>query len=152
MNRLIPIIVLSPLLFFGPALAQSVEPPSLSGLGESITGAVSDALSNIASNVPGGPGFLDPETGDDDALDPETGNPGAGDPDSLNPSNDTERRRPLDIVVIAGDPPDEVQGVVLLCKGLKAGGNPMDGLNLGSTKPKTRKQMKAEVRCKVVSP
>ncbi len=76
-----------------------------------------------------------------ETLDPESG------PDTR---NGTERRRPLDIVVIAGDPPDEVQGLVLLCKGLKARGNPMDGLNLGSTKPKTRKQVKAEVSCKVV--
>lgn len=129
MNRLIPIIILGSLSLAGTAFAQSVEPPSLSGLGEAITGAVSDALSNTAADLPGGPGFLDPETGDDDTLDPETG-------------NDTERRRPLDIVVIAGDPPDEIQGHTIVCKPLQAGGNPLEGLNLGSMggpKPKKTK-------------
>ena len=46
MNRLFPIILASSLFLGGTALAQTIEPPSLSGLAEAITGAVSDALSD----------------------------------------------------------------------------------------------------------
>ena len=124
MNRLIPIIIIGSLSLAGTAFAQSVEPPSLSGLGEAITGAVSDALSNTAADVSGGPGFLDPETGEDDTLDPETG-PETG--------NDSERRRPLDISAVGHE---DIQGVVLVCKQLKArGGNPLEGLNVGKKGP-----------------
>ncbi len=147
MNRLIPVIVLSPLFLGGTALAQSVEPISLSGLAESITGAVSDALSSTAAEMTesfgsdlGGPGFLDPETGDDDTLNPETGD----ETGSEETGNDAVRRRPFDLSAVGHD---GIQGVVLVCKQLKArGGSPMEGLNLGKKGP-TKNQMV----CKVVS-
>ena len=141
MNRIIPFIVLSPLFLVGTSLAQSVELPSLSALGEAITGAVSDALSNTAAGLPGGPGFLDPETGDDDTLNPETGDEtGSGET-----GNDAVRRRPLDISAVGHG--EDIQGVVLVCKQLKArGGSPMEGLNLGKKGP-----TKNEMVCKVVS-
>ena len=147
MNRLIPFIVLSPLFLVGTTLAQSVELPSLSALGEAITGAVSDALSDTVADVTGsfgsdfgGPGFLDPETGDDDTLNPETGDEtGSGET-----GNDAVRRRPLDISAVGHV---DIQGVVLVCKQLKArGGSPMEGLNLGKKGP-----TKNEMVCKVVS-
>ncbi len=141
MKRLLPIIFASSLLLGGTALAQSVEPPFLSGLGEAITGAVSDALSNTVADVTGsngsdfgGPGFLDPETG----------NPGSDDPGTLDPQtgpetgNDTTRRRPLDISAV-GDV--DVQGHVIVCKPLKAGGNPLEGLNVSKPGPKPKKTM-----------
>lgn len=141
MKRLLPIILASSLFFVGTAFAQSVEPPSLTGLGDAITGAVSDALSDIAADVTGsfgsdfgGPGFLDPETG----------NPGTGDPDTLDPEtgpetgSDSERRRPLDISAVGHE---EVQGHTIVCKPLKAGGNPLEGLNVTKGGPKPKKTM-----------
>ena len=148
MNRLLPIALASSLFLGGTALAQSVEPISLSGLAESITGAVSDALSDTVADVTGsfgsdfgGPGFLDPETGDDDTLNPETGDEtGSGET-----GNDAVRRRRLDISAVGHG--EDIQGVVLVCKWPKArGGNPMEGLNLGNKGP-TKNQMV----CKVVS-
>ena len=147
MNRLLPIILANSLFLVGTALGQSVEPPSLPGLAEAITGAVSDALSDTVADVTGsfgsdfgGPGFLDPETGDDDTLNPETGDEtGSGET-----GNDAVRRRPLDISAVGQE---DIQGVVLVCKQLKArGGSPMEGLNLGKKGP-----TKNEMVCKVVS-
>ena len=51
-----------------------------------------------------------------------------------------------------GRGPEDVQGVTLKCEGLKAGGNPLEGLNINRNRPKTKKQKEAEVKCKVVSP
>ena len=149
MNRLLPIALASSLFLGGTALAQSVEPISLSGLAESITGAVSDALSSTAAEMTesfgsdlGGPGFLDPETGDDDTLNPETGDETGSDETGTDAVR--RRRRPLDISAVGHD---GIQGVVLVCKQLKArGGSPMEGLNLGKKGP-TKNQMV----CKVVS-
>ncbi len=90
----------------------------------------------------GTPGFLDPETGDDDTLNPETGDEtGSGET-----GTDAERRRPLDISAVGHE---DIQGVVLVCKQLKArGGSPMEGLNLNlGKKGPTKNQM----MCKVVS-
>ncbi len=147
MKRLLPIMLASPMFLGGTALAQSVEPPSLQGLGEAITGAVSDALSTIAADVTG---FPNSDFGGPGFLDPETGNPGGDDPSDLDPQtgpetgNDSERRRPLDISAVGHE---DIQGVVLVCKQLKArGGNPLEGLNVG-TKGPTKNQMV----CKVVS-
>ncbi len=145
MNRLLPIILASSLFLGGTALAQTIESPSLSGLAEAITGAVSDALSSTSAEVTeslgsdfGGPGFLDPETGDDDTLSPETGDEtGSGET-----GNDAVRRRPLDLSAVGHE---DIQGVVLVCKWPKAGGNPMEGLNLGGNRPKKPSP------CKVVS-
>ncbi len=147
MNRLLPIALASSLFLGGTALAQSVEPPSLSALAESITGAVSDALSSTAAEVAesfgsdiSGPGFLDPETGDDDTLNPETGD----ETGSEETGNDAVRRRPLDLSAVGHE---DIQGVVLVCKQLKArGGSPLEGLNVGKKGP-TKNQMV----CKVVS-
>ena len=149
MNRMSPVLAVGLLFYGGAVFAQSVEPPTLSGLAEAITGTVADAISGAAGDLPGslgtdfgGPGFLDPETGDDDALDPESGDETGND----ETGNEIKRRRPLDISVVGHD---DVQGVVLVCKVLKAGGNPMEGLNLGGSRPKPKKQ--AEALCKVVS-
>ena len=204
MKRLIPILLLSSLLLSGAALAQSFEPPSISGLfgipedgtfqidppssqvdvgpshtngdsdgdfisdlaeaQEAIASGISEALVTTAAGIAetANPQFLNPDffnetdpgvalleflgAEDEEETDPNEGPIGG-------PIEAPKRRIVGEIVVVGskGDPPDEIQGVVLKCEGWKAGGNPLEGLNLGGNKPKTKKQLEAEIKCKVVS-